>query len=340
MRSTFRRQLVAIYGAVVFSVSFSFLAQSRAIDLAEIEHALKNEGLVGWVHGAAASQNMFVMTYRNPNDFFDHIEMSLVAYDSTHRQILDELKRHDRVRVKGDWLGTPSAQKHIEIDQIEIVQAYDNPYRPSTYQHVGNALSELGSRGVGSFLVHAIAADGRTLVVEHKDQVLPVFVERPEFTRALWRNDVVRLAFISRGAGPNRPMHLGLDSRDPQPVQVTERVQALHNQHGVIEGALILFPQAPGIRFNVFAVQQELPGGLSRQYTLVNFDDPDKFTRIRQKLQSAWDLHPSDFQNGRNKLVHRTIRVRASGTFNVVDPNQANPQILLSSPEDVVVVSP
>ena len=91
--------------------------------------------------------------------------------------------------------------------------------------------------------------------------------------------------------------------------------------------------------FNVFAVLQELPEGLKRQYTLVNFDNPETFKKIREKLQAAWDKHTKDYVNGRNKLVSTHVRIKATGTFNEVDPNQANAQILLSTPEGIEILT-
>jgi hypothetical protein len=35
--------------------------------------------------------------------------------------------------------------------------------------------------------------------------------------------------------------------------------------------------------------------------------------------------------SGRNKLISTKIRVRATGTFNEIDPNQANAQIVLDN---------
>jgi len=122
-----------------------------------------------------------------------------------------------------------------------------------------------------------------------------------------------------------------------KPIQVLEPMQAQHGKSVTVEGALILFPKSPEIIFNVFAVQQLLRDGLNRQFTLVNFDDPDLFQKIREKLQKAWDQFPKDFVNGRNKLVSTKVRVKASGTVNVIDPNQANPQILLKSLDSVVI---
>lgn len=331
------RAALLLISFAAFCGSILMTTPSKAVDIVEIERALNNEGLVGWVHGASADQGLFVFTYRNPNDFFDSVDMSMVAYDQATRAQLHQLKRHDKVRVKGAWLVNPSPQRHVEIDSLQVVDAFQNPYHPAPYRHVGNALRDLPSRGTAQFLVHAIAGNGQVLVTEFKDQIVPIFVQRPELTRDLWRNDVIELAYQYRAPVDGQPLHLSLDSRAATPVTRTEQIQLLHGQQISIEGALILFPQAPGIRFNVFAVQQNLSNDLSRQYTIVNFDDPAAFTAIRAKLQAAWDRNPTAFHNGRNKLVHDRIRVRATGLGNVVDPNQANPQILLQSADDVVV---
>ena len=91
--------------------------------------------------------------------------------------------------------------------------------------------------------------------------------------------------------------------------------------------------------FNVFAVLQELPGQLRRQYTLVNFDNPETFQQIREKLQNAWDAAGSSAAvSGRNKLMSTAVRVRATGTFNQIDPNQANAQIVLDGPDAVEIL--
>ena len=99
-----------------------------------------------------------------------------------------------------------------------------------------------------------------------------------------------------------------------------------------------MFPKSPEIQFNVFAVQQPLPSGLTRQYTLVNMVDPGVFSQIRAKLQKAWDSYPKSYVNGRNKLVSTKIQVKASGVINDVDPSQANPQILLKSADDIQII--
>jgi hypothetical protein len=113
---------------------------------------------------------------------------------------------------------------------------------------------------------------------------------------------------------------------------------ALHGKPADLEGALVLFPQSPQVRFNVFAVLQELPGGLKRQFTLADFTSPAVFADIRAKLQAAWDAAPAAV-SGRNKLVSQSVRVRVKGTFNEVDTSQANVQILLDGPEAIDVTT-
>ena len=169
--------------------------------------------------------------------------------------------------------------------------------------------------------------------------VLPVFVRRPELTRELARNDVVRLHYEIRSR-PDRPVHLELADA-AQPVEVVDSITALHGRAADLEGALVLFPQSPQVRFNVFAVLEPLVGGAQRQFTLVNFDDAAKFTAIRAKLQAAWDgAGPDAAVSGRNKLISTKVRVRVKGIYNQIDPNQANAQIVLDGPEAIEIVAP
>ena len=81
-----------------------------------------------------------------------------------------------------------------------------------------------------------------------------------------------------------------------------------------------------------------MPAGLQRQYTLVNFDDPQVFNDILKKCQDAWNRHGTDYVNGRNKLVSKKIQVKVTGIFNEVDPGQANAQILIKSASDLQII--
>ena len=318
-------------------------ASAYAVDMTEVEKELTTTGVEGWIHGSVESQGLYVFTYRTPGDFFDYIEMSLVSQDAGMMKSLATFNRHDQVRVKGSFMDdNPSPQKHILISSVELITKYQESVPVEPYQHQAKLPDELLNKTSGTFLVHAIGGDGQILVVEYKDVILPIFVRNGALTKNLFRGDLVQLAFKIQKR-PHEPVHLNIDQTATQPVQVLESIQSLHGKTATLEGALILFPKSPEIIFNVFALKQELQAGLSRQFTLVNFDDPAKFAEIRGALQAAWDKYqkmPGAYVNGRNKLVSTKIRVRATGTLNEVSPNQANPQILLKSVDSIQILEP
>jgi len=137
---------------------------------------------------------------------------------------------------------------------------------------------------------------------------------------------------------PHKPTHLEVDESSATPIRVVDSIHSLHGTKGTITGALILFPKSPEIKFNVFAVQQILGSGLKRQFTLVNFESMEKFEKLRALLQQAWDRHPTDYVNGRNKLVNTKVTVSATGMFNDDNPSQANPQILLGDLNSIQIL--
>jgi hypothetical protein len=315
------------------------LAGCRTLPLPErlVEELSDGEAVEGEIHGVYPELSEYVFTYRAPKDFFDFVEVSLVAPTPGLAAELAALRRHDRVRITGRIMDNPSPQMHVELSSLEIVKRYEaNPAVPD-YEYAASIPYSLDLLDGALFLVHAVEAGGTILVVEYEDVVLPVFVQRPELTRDLARNDVVRLACEARLA-PDRPVHLQLKDVE-HPIEVVESVMALHGLPADVEGALVLFPKSPQVKFNVFAVLQELPGNLRRQYTLANFEDPETFKAIREKLQAAWDAAgPDAAQSGRNKLISTKVRVRATGTFNEVAAGQANVQILLAGPDAVEVI--
>jgi hypothetical protein len=309
---------------------------AHAVDMGQIENDLKGPGVTGWIHGAVHERNLYVFTYRNPKNFFDYVEMSLITNDPATQTKLEGLNRHDKILVKGSFMQNPSPQKHILATSVDIVEKYKSGSPVDPYQHEAKVPDELLKLTTALFLVHAIAGDGHILVVEYKDQVLPIFVHNADLTKGLFRNDSVQLKFSIQGY-PDNPTHLILDERDPEPLKVVDSIKSLHGKPASVKGALIMFPKSPEILFNVFAVQQELPGSLKRQFTLVNMDDPAAFKKIREALQAAWDRHPGQFVNARNKLLSTKIQVTATGIFNEVDPSQANPQILLKTVDDIKI---
>jgi hypothetical protein len=292
----------------------------------------------GEMHGVYPPLYQYVFTYRTPGDFFDFVEVSLVAPTPELTATLAGLHRHDRVRIQGELMGNPSQQMHVRLRSIELVKPFEPVPALPAYEYEASIPSDLEGHDSALFLVHAVDAGGAILVVEYGDIVLPVFVSRPELTKNLARNDVVRLAYEIRTL-PDRPVHLQLKDVE-QPIEVVDSIMALHGQPASVEGELVLFPRSPQVKFNVFAVLQPLPGQLRRQFTLANFESDEAFKAIREKLQAAWDAEGEGAAvSGRNKLISTKLRVRATGTFNEVDPGQANAQILLAGPDSVEIVA-
>jgi len=306
----------------------------------KLQHALTSDsGAVGEIHGSIAATNVYVFVYRNPKDFFDFREYSLVPATASVAATLADMQRHDRVRIKGRLLDNPTPQGHIELSSLTVEKKYAPAPTMPAYVYTKDIRDELAAKDSGDFLVHAVQAGGRVLVVEYRDTIVPVRVTNAAMTQSLARNDVVRLRYRIP-EHPDAPLHLELQEQIANPVQVLESALAMHGKEAVIEGNLVLFPVSPQVRFNVFAVQQKLAAGLQRQYTLLNQDDEKLFTAIREKLQSAWDRAPTDYVSGRNKLVNTKIKVRVTGNLNAVDANQANVQVLLAGPESIEVLTP
>jgi hypothetical protein len=320
---------------------FSFLclalflnSSAFAVDFAKIEKDLTGDGLVGWIHGSVPSQNIFVFTYRSPDNFFDYVQMSLISENPEMIKTLATYARHDKVKIKGSFFDTGSPQRHIAVESIEMVKKFTSGYPSDSYDRLGKIPDDLTNLTTARFLVHAIVEEGQILVVEYKDAVLPIFVKNGTLTKDLARNDIVELNFRIQ-KNPNQPVHLRINEAVPNAVKVVQSIRALDQKTGFIEGALVLFPKSPEISIDVFAVEELLADGLKRQYTIVNFDSADLFEKARAKLHARWDQFPGEYMNGRNKLISKRIRVRVSGVFNNPTSQQANPQILFTSLDDI-----
>lgn len=323
-----------------FGVLLSSCATFAEIPISEIEEKLATTGLEVWVHGAVPSHGLYVVSYRRPDNFFVFLDLSIYADSPQAKAALESSKRHDRVKVWGKLDNGKTSQPHIAAETITLMERFTglDPYPP--YQRevtIPNALN-----GKTSFIgkVHALFNDGEILVVEYQDAVLPVFVKAPlrRFTKDLYRGDKVELQFTIQ-KGPRKPTHLNLNGGAADPLKVLKSAHKEHGQMQVREGQLVMFPKSPQVQFNVFALRQDIGDGVMLEYTLVNFENPELFKQIRMKLQAAWDKKTDSIRNGRNKLINPQIRVRAKGMINVVDPNQANPQVLLESLDDIEILN-
>lgn len=320
-------------------IAFSLTAFGLSTPLPDLEKQLKETGLKGWVHGATESLNLYVFTYREPGNFFAHQEFPLVPGNETVERALKKFKRHDEIVLKGTFLANQAPITHIWVSQIDLINAYEPPTpAPEPYPYKAQLPEDLFGKNEILAKVHAVANNGKVLVIEYKDAIVPVLVGDPALARGLFRNDKVQLEIEVRDF-PSKPTHLALDLHSKKPIIVVDRMVDWHGKKGSVEGPLVLFPKSPQVSFNVFAIQVADDQGILREFTLVNFENTKVFEEIRNKLQKFWDSETKGIENGRNKLIHRNVRIKASGVFNVVDPGQANPQVLLTGPESIQLIA-
>jgi hypothetical protein len=309
-------------------------------DIPALARLLAQGQLSGRVHAAVHDRGLYVFTYyRNPKNVFVSANFPLKPGNDEVAQRLTTVGRHDAITIKGGFIENLAPIRHIRLDDFQVTKAYAAdevaPKRglttriPEDLPNPGQARREL----IGK--VHAVADDGRILVIEYGDAVVPVFVPQPKLTAGLYRNDKVRVGFVIPKKPP-RPQHLWLDTANPKPLEVLEALVDRHGKPFVGDGALVRYPKSPQLTSDVYALQMVDADNVSRDYTLLNFD-PTIFKAIREKLSAAWNSRPGQGVDGRNKLVNPSIRVRAKGTFNLVARNQANAQILLASPDDLTI---
>lgn len=298
-----------------------------------VEDNLRGDGLVGEVHGAPHDLGHYVATVRDPSDFFKSEQYSLLGTAPEVKEVLAKIKRHDKVRMWGE-VEVYGPQKHLILSRIVIETPHDVEL-PKYERKAEFPASFPDEQTPFKALVHAIIKDQGMLVVEYKDAVLPVRVPASVTLPDLYKGDIVEMkARIS--AHPGNPSHLRVSE-----ISQKEAIVNIHDKPIEKTGVLVKFPKSPIVKFDIFAIKEELPDGLSRQYTLINFENQELYAQMREKLGQFWDSgDPAQVKNGRNMLVNPSVIVKAKGMGNVVDRGQANPQILLSTIDDIQLIAP
>lgn len=305
-------------------------------DIPSLAILLEQGRLPGWIHAAVHPRGLYVFTYRKPGDFFSFADFPLVAANTAVANKLLTVKRHDAVFLKGIFIKNMAPINHIQVDELQVVQAYTSDETPPPRTADTEIPADLAGATELIGKVHAVNSDGRIFVIEYGDAVIPVFVRVPALTGGLYRNDKIRMKF-EFALFPPRPSHLWLDTAAAKPLEVMERLLDKHGNPFEAEGSLVRFPISPQISIDVYALQTTDADGVSREFTLVNEKDPAMFLKIREKLAAAWKSRPGQGIDGRNKLVNPYIKVKAVGVFNLVAPNQANAQILLDGPDSLTI---
>jgi len=303
------------------------------LEMSQLSQELNNTGLIGRIHGAAASSQMFVMSVREPNNFFSHKEFSLLPKDTATVNTLSKLNRHDLVCIQGKIIANPSPQIHVALNSVKIIEPWQQPKGLEPYDRQADLPRELEAQTSFVGKVHAISKDGKVLVVGYKDGIVPIFVTETQYTQKLYRGDLVKLAYQIQYR-PQRPVHLQLDTTIEKPLEVLDAIATWNGQPKTLTGKLVKFPQSPQLKFDVYAIEVDTLG-IKRYFTLINFEDMNEFDKIRQKLAKLWDENLETARSGRNMLINPAVTIEAQGIANIISTEQANPQILLDSVEQV-----
>lgn len=317
----------------LMALSFAAFANNQVIENVEnqLKQDLEGEGVDLWVHGAYSKGNLYVLTWRDPSNFFNRLDYPLYSKNLDLTTL--DLHRHDQVRVKGLLISRRNAPSHIEAKSIKILSRYSG--HSEELQPRDFSLKDLETKDRGVFQIHTIYKN--TLVVEYDDVVLPMMVRKwHKNLDTLFRGDTVRLSYKLMRHRPDAPPHLVLNTREPYDTLLS--IQEIHNEPAHLTGCLAMFPKSPQIKFDIFAIVNEDAWGYRRNFTIVNFKDFDLFMSVREKLSNAWDGGPKgQIVFKRNHFVNCGVQVTATGTYNLVSPNQANPQILVDSLEDIKI---
>lgn len=329
--------LILFYGlsAPTFAQNSSDLFTPEAI-----HQKLTGEGLVGQTHGANHVTNVYALTVRDPNNFFVHKEFPLIWDNDVVAAEFKKLKRHQSVRIFGDVIDNNAPITHIVVTKFQIEKNFSSEV--DSYEYVPQAkMEELFNKTNFIGRVHAVDMGGKVLVMEYKDLVVPVFIKNnatAQSVQNLFRGDRVSVDYSVKSY-PQSPKHLMTKSEteDISAVTVLNSIHDFHEKQVRVSGALVKFPKSPQISTDTYAILSEDKEGSTIQWTVVNFENPDLFKKIREKMASFWESDLSGVINGRNKLINTKVKVTVTGTGNVVDPGQANPQILVNSLDQIQI---
>ncbi len=308
------------------------------ISLEQVEKDLKTKGIEVFVHGAVPRYQLFVGTYRSPENFFRYVDFSLLTMDRKVGEQLSKVKRHDKLLVKGEFFDTESCFPHVEIKEFQVLKSFETSPKLPPYNHRAD-LSVLENVDRITGKVHGVAYTQGIMAIEYKDVVVPVFVPKThhKLLEKIYRGDVVDIAIFVR-INPERPVHVELDIDNKEPlIQKVSMVKG-HDTPITLEGELVMFPKSPQIRFDIYALKVKGELGFYRNYTLVNFESTDIFLQIRAHLEKIWKENEKTAVGGRNFWINPKVRIQAKGLKNVVSPTQANPQILLKGIESLKIL--
>ena len=325
-----KTQLLAL---VVIFVLFSNIARTSELP-SDVVKQIETQGLVGLIHGADPETGLYLLSYHLPGDFFARYTISLYARsrDTQIKETLSSLHRGDKVEIVGLVGGQETPQPHVRLIKITLLKAYV-PVVVTPKEEFKKTLitkAELQAIGKVKAIVHAVGGEGKVVVIEYADNIFPLVVSDTRVSKDLYRGDLVEVEFNVQ-SDPRQPIHL-----DAKSIKVLEQFKDLNEKEVTYEGRLTLFPASPTISRDVWALEFVVAPGLSRYFTLVNFEpnsngDLEEFDKIDAKLREAWTAQSAEVLGARNKFINLKVKVRAHGKVSVVSAAQANAQIHLKA---------
>ncbi len=304
------------------------------------------QGLAGALHGRVPGSSgalgpsqggAAVLTVRDPENFFESRQVSLVAANPDVQETLQLFQRNDAICVRGELAPFGGDQVHILVSEAFVLQAMPDRYPElPPYRYTGPEPEQLPDAGVVQARIHSSVTG--LLVVELGDRLVPVYLpEGMTCGDRYWRFDTVVLPFRKRLVpGPGGVTHLELDANACE-LQVIESLRQQNGHRVAVTGSLTLFPRSPLITRDTYAVSVA-KDGFQTAYTVVNFDNREIFEAAQGLLAQAWQNATQGIERGRNHFVNPSVRVQVTGTLNMVSQDQANPQIVLEDIGGIVLM--
>jgi len=175
-------------------------------------------------------------------------------------------------------------------------------------------------------VVHAVLHDGKVIIVNNQENVIPVHVNDPKWTKSLRSSDKIKLRYSVREHDQGPP-HLSLRTENNvDPVEVLDSILKLSKKGEVkLEGSLVLFPKSPLLTHDVYGLRVKDSRGLVRTFSLHNLRDEEDVKKINSILKEIWDKKKEGFIRTTSFFYNPDIRIEVTGNVNHFAQNQRNP---------------
>lgn len=300
-----------------------------------ISELLKTTGLTGLVHGSIPGSEMYVFVYGDPIRGGEHY--SLIPLNDEIKAKLENIKRHQTVTITGKLLSKGTPQQHVLTEGIKVEKKWEPQvtfkYTNQPYFTLEELKEHLKGKEEINCVVHAVLHDGKVLIINYRENILPVHITDPECTKNLRSSDKISLRYKIREHDEG-PLHLSLRiEKDIPPVKVLDGIKVLSDskEKYKLEGSLVWFPKSPLLLWEVWGLRVKDSNGLIRTYSLHNLRDKKDVKKIDEILQEAWKKRDRGFILSSSSFYHPDIRVEVVGDVVHFAQNQRNPLIDLDS---------